>query len=48
MLDIILDIMGAVLFLGQGIYFLLFAGNWMSGADQTDTPHESRMETRRL
>ena len=48
MLDIILDLMGAVLFLGQGIYFLLFAGNWMPGADRADDARGSGAGARQL
>ncbi|HVM84493.1 MAG TPA: hypothetical protein VMW18_11440 [Candidatus Binatia bacterium] len=43
MLDFILYTLGATLFIGQAVYFLLFAGSWMvpTWSDRTTFPAAS-------
>ncbi len=40
MLDAILYLLGAILFVGQAVYFLLFTGNWTvpTWSDRSVTP----------
>jgi hypothetical protein len=38
MLDVILDLIGGALFLGQAVYFLLFTASWIV-SDPAETEH---------
>ena len=60
MLDVILDLLGGALFVGQAAYFLFFTGNWSvptwsdrsmissTGPNRAVTAEGSEMETHQL